>query len=743
MRGTDQRAVLGIGALAGLGLALRGLSPTGSAVIDVVLLMLVAAGAVWAAASAPWWALSGVAAVAAAIAPPVGPLLIGVGVFGLSLAVGAIRRSQPIERAAVAGAAMLVLSMARELRWFGTNSAIAIVLVATVAGLGVWRRSSRERRLAGYALGAAATIAAIGVLGILAAGSSAQPDLREGNRTANQGLRLLTSGEFDLAQEAFERAAAAFARADDDLGAPWAQASRLVPIASQHRNAGAALSGAAAAATETIQRQLRAVDLDSLRIVDGRIDVDAVRSLQAPMRELQSALGELEGAVDDARSDWLVSPIQDELDELQLEIDEQQELGDKAVAALEVAPAILGANGERVYLVMFTTPAEARGQGGFMGNYAELTVDDGRITMSNFGRHTDLNEAGDRPRRLVEAPTDWLARYSQFGFRKGPDLVVGEVPWSNITISANFPSTAQVAAELYPQSGGRPIDGVISLDVFATEALVGLIGPLEVEGAAQPLTGATTADFLLLEQYTSVGSKEERVDLLETVARETFDALLTTNPPDPIDLGRALAPMVDQRRLMGWARDAAEQAVISTAGMDGTVLSGLDGADGVAVTVVNASGNKIDTFLRRSYEYRTAAEHDELRLRLTNGAPSEGYPDYVIGNSVGLPDGWSRLWLTVYLTRTVSSASIDGAELRLDPGFEAGLNAYSAFIDIGPGETADIALQLEPAGQPIGDRVTFEPSPLASEERWTVEVAGRTESDVPQLVPWSLDRTTE
>jgi len=727
VRGNDQRVVLGMGAVTGVGLALRGLSPTGSATIDWLLLVLVGTGAVWASASAPWWALSGVAGVGAAIAPPVLPIMIGVGVFLLSLAVGVIRRSQPIERAAVAGAAMLVLSMARELRWFGISSLIGIALVVGVAGLGLWRRPRREQRLAILVLGAAATIAAIGVLGLVVAGTSARPDLSEGNKTARQGLRELESGDFDLAQVSFERAASAFERADGDMGAVWAQPARLVPIAGQHRNAGADISSAAASATRTIEQQLRLVDLNSLRIVDGRIDIDAVKALQAPMTQLQAALDELEQAVTVARSGWLANPIQRRLDDLAAEISDQQQLGAKAVAALDVAPAMLGEDGQRVYFVMFTTPAEARGQGGFMGNYAELTITDGNISMTAFGRHTDLNQAGDRPRKLVNAPQDWLARYGPFGFQKGPDMVVGEVPWSNITMSPNFPSTAQVVAELYPQSGGQAIDGVISLDVFALEQLVGLVGPIEVDGAPEPLTGSNTSQFLLFDQYF-IEDHATRTDMLEQVARTTFERLLGGAAPAPLDLGRAMAPMVRQRRMYVWSAVGTEQSMLESAAMSGGLLSNLNGGDGIAVSVVNASGSKIDSFLDRDYELVVESDGADARtatltLRLGNDSPDRGYPDYVIGNLVGLPVGSSRLYVTISTTMSLDTASLNGAPIGLHPASEAGLSTYSIYIDVPSNNAATLELELLGL-QGTGDWVILQPQPLVRPERWTLTIAG-------------------
>ena len=39
---------------------------------------------------------------------------------------------------------------------------------------------------------------------------------------------------------------------------------------------------------------------------------------------------------------------------------------------MRLAPQMLGAEGVRRYFIAFTTPAEARGMGGFMGNWAVI-----------------------------------------------------------------------------------------------------------------------------------------------------------------------------------------------------------------------------------------------------------------------------------------------------------------------------------------------------------------------------------
>jgi hypothetical protein len=700
---SDERVVLAIGALTGIAMAWQGLQPTGAAVLDWVLLVLACTAAVWAAVTAPWWSLVVLAAFAAALAPPPAGLVIGLGVVALALLVGAMRRGQAVDRALIAAGALLLLAVAREVVAWGVNAVVSVVVVLVVGVLGVLRRPDRERRLAWAVLGGAAVVAAVGAAGLAWAGLSARSELSTGHAKARQALALMKRGEFDAARESFGQAAVRFEDAADAIRAPWAQPARLVPVAAQHRSSGALLSTAAAQAARTIEAQLRLVDLDALRLVDGRIDVAAVRALQEPIAELQTALDVLEADVHAAESGWLASPIGDELAELAAEIDEQQRFGDTLGDALVVAPAMLGADGPRTYFVMFTTPAEARGQGGFMGNWAELAVTDGRIELTRFGRHSDLNDAGSRPRRLTTVPADWLARYGHFGFAKQPGGVVGEQPWHLNTLSPNFPSAAQLVADLYPQSGGRPVDGVFSVDVFAMEALVGTVGPIKVD-RAPTLNGRNTAEFLLLGQYAALDDdfrRADRVDMLETIAHETITRLLTSDPPDPLKLGRAIGPLIRESRVYGWSPVAEEQALLTAIDMDGTVLDDdllVDTRgtrrDGVLVSVNNAAGNKIDSFLERSFEYDSTT--GELRLTFTNTAPAEGYPPVVIGSAAGeLPMGTNLLWLSVFTTAPFDWAIVDGTRVPVTASTEAGKLVYDRTISLGPGEAETVVFHYD------------------------------------------------
>ena len=81
-------------------------------------------------------------------------------------------------------------------------------------------------------------------------------------------------------------------------------------------------------------------------------------------------------------------------------------------------------------------------------------------------------------------------------------------------------------------------------------------------------------------------------------------------------------------------------------------------------------------------------------ITLTNEAPTSGYPAYVIGNVIGKPIGWNRLWLSAYSARPVVSATLDGEPLGMQTSRVWGWNVATKLIDIPPGETVTVVMEL-------------------------------------------------
>jgi hypothetical protein len=424
----------------------------------------------------------------------------------------------------------------------------------------------------------------------------------------------------------------------------------------------------------------------------------ALAAIEAPLQRVRDALDDLQTATNGARSPWLVDRATYELNDFDESIAEHVPSLDNAIAAVRIAPDLLGADGQRRFLLLFTTPSESRGLGGFIGSYAELTTDDGILTLSHAGQAADLDEAAQAAGAHVDGPADFLRGYGRFGY-DGDEGRVGDAAFRNLAMTPHYPWVGEIAASLYTQTTGRSIDGVIAADPFVIADLLRYTGPIELPSSGQQLSSETAVSYLLHDQYV-VGADDNvaRRESLAEAASVTFEAMLAGGLPDPIQLALDLGPLVEQRRLLFWSNHDVEQQLLARLGIDGAIPP-LDGSDGWAFTVSNAVGNKIDSYLERRAHYESVDEDGvtkaTLRIELTNTAPTDGLPRYIIGGGrLGLPQGTMRLYLSVYSALGLDRFVVDGERIGVDAGVEQGWNVYSSFVEIPSGETLTIDVDL-------------------------------------------------
>ncbi|MDQ1423738.1 MAG: hypothetical protein QOD72_1236, partial [Acidimicrobiaceae bacterium] len=99
-----------IAGASGILAAVAGAAPTGARAVDFVLVALAVTAVTGVAATAPWWALTGVCGVAALSASRPLLVVIALGAVALTIFIGARRRSAPIGRAVAAFAAIQVFA---------------------------------------------------------------------------------------------------------------------------------------------------------------------------------------------------------------------------------------------------------------------------------------------------------------------------------------------------------------------------------------------------------------------------------------------------------------------------------------------------------------------------------------------------------------------------------------------------------------------------------------------------------
>jgi hypothetical protein len=311
--------------------------------------------------------------------------------------------------------------------------------------------------------------------------------------------------------------------------------------------------------------------------------------------------------------------------------------------------------------------------------------------LTRFGTTPQLETRGDVATRKLIAPAEYIARYGQFEPASS---------WANVPMSPDFPTVAGVIEGLYPQEGGFPVDGVISVDPFALADVLKATGPVVVKPWPQPITADNAAAILLHDEYDKL-SGTTRTNFLGDVAKTAWQRLTDGHLPDLETLVRDLSPAFAHKDLLLQSTSPATEALIRQIGVGGA-FSAPANSDFLAVTSQNTVEDKIDWYLRRSIDYEvsyvpsTGAIIATVTVTLHNLAPTTGQPPYVIG--VGgrrtKTPGESGSFVTIYTPWVFTSATIDGHALLLSRSRELGVWADSAFVSIPPGGTTTISVQL-------------------------------------------------
>jgi hypothetical protein len=257
----------------------------------------------------------------------------------------------------------------------------------------------------------------------------------------------------------------------------------------------------------------------------------------------------------------------------------------------------------------------------------------------------------------------------------------------------------------------------------------------------------------LFDQYVDLPQTGARIDVLETLARTTFDRLTSGDLPGPRQIADALAPAVEDGHIQLYSVDSAQQHLFTELGADGA-LPPIDG-DFLAVTNNNATGNKVDLFLSRDIEYHASwdatsgAVAATVKVTLVNDAPRSGLPDYIIGNALGaaaadLPKGTNRTQLSVYSPLMLEGADVDGRSVELTPEVERDRYAYSLFLDVPPGGVRTVTLKMRGriAMHDGHYRLDVAGQPLATPDRLRITVESAAGGPLQAVPPMEVDGAT-
>lgn len=263
---------------------------------------------------------------------------------------------------------------------------------------------------------------------------------------------------------------------------------------------------------------------------------------------------------------------------------------DLASALLDWSPRLFGLTGPIHFLLFNMDSDELRATGGFLGNYADLTVSGGALT-SGVHLHDiftldcpSTNNSSGCPLRPVPSEYAWFTLPGgRFGVRDS-------------NLNPDFPTAAGLAAHLYQVEGKPPVDGVIALTPDVVEGILRSLGSVQV----MPFGVAVTADNLrnLLHFYHQNPQIGQQLGIsasaLGTTANKVFDVLAgqaifaklaTMTPQQQATLGKTLLGFVKTKDIQVFVSNTRVEGILKRLAIAGTVAN----SDGDSEFVVDTN----------------------------------------------------------------------------------------------------------------------------------------------------------
>ena len=425
----------------------------------------------------------------------------------------------------------------------------------------------------------------------------------------------------------------------------------------------------------------------NLRPVGGQVDLDRVEAATPGVVRADRRLRGLSHTVQDMDANDLAPQIAVPVRRMQRELRSATDLSHRASLAVRLLPPMLGSQGGRHYLLVVQNNAELRSTGGIPGAFATVTANGGKVSIDAHWNAKGL-ESFSRP--VLPLSTQ---EQSLFGDR------LGRYP-QDVNLTPSFPRSAQLISAMWRERNRQRVDGVLSVDPVALSYVLGGAGPARLQDGTQ-LTAGNAVDLLLNRVYAQVGVDQQNA-FFGRVAATAFQAV-SAGQGQPKAVLDGLAHAVAQRRLLVWSAHPAEQSLIAPTRLGGSLAARGRTTPHVGVFLDDGTGDKLGYYLRYGVhvtaarcqagrQYLTVA----VRLRSAVPADSNGLPDYVAENAVGLERGMLRTSVMVYapaggyFRTTTDDGSSDSFE-RLE---HLGRQVARVTVDLAPGRTRSLTYEV-------------------------------------------------
>lgn len=365
----------------------------------------------------------------------------------------------------------------------------------------------------------------------------------------------------------------------------------------------------------------------------------------------------------------------------------------------EIAPALLGIDQPRKWMLVFQNGAEARAVGGFPGGWGILTVSAGRLKLSPLQKETGV----------MSKP---LVNWRDYVTPEQAELYGNDLSrFSDMNISPDYPTNARLMVALEEQNFGEQVDGVLSMNEHSLANFMQVTGPVKIKG--REITAEYAVEYVTRGVYKDFANPKEKDAAVFSIIEQTF-AKFQNGSVGPSRLLQAFIPAIHSNNLHAWAKDKSVQRKILKTPVGGSMADLSNPTS--AVVFINGAGNKLDAYVKATVNYEQGVCQTDFPFRdstidvsLNNTAPTHGLPPYVttrfdLGTLRPKNPGATKMVVFVHVPfgSVFESATLDNhSVLPVGQGIDLGREVWRFDVELPAHSTKRIQLKFaEPA---LGD----------------------------------------
>lgn len=563
-------------------------------------------------------------------------------------------------------------------------------------------RSRRHRRLliAGMCLGALLVIAVVSVLWLGAKASTIKTELEASTQLVpklkESVLQNHPADANAVVEELSRHTAAARDAASDPL---WSLAS-ATPWLGANFSATAEIARSAddvaRLGVAPLVKVYDSLNWDKLMPSGSGTDLDPVRkaapSVASAAHAVRATAARLNGIDAASLLPQIAGPLTQAREQLGSAVDEL----DTASDAAGLAPAMLGSEKPRHYLLLVQNNAEARATGGIPGALVVLTADKGKISLSAESSATELGAFSPPVSVDAEQQRIYTDRMGMF--------------MQDVNFTPDFPTAASTALKMWDQKKGERLDGAVSIDPVALGYILDATGPVNLQDPKvlaltsgklpDQLSGKNVVKTLLSDVYAQIEEPKVQDAYFAIVAKEIFGAL-TSGKGEAKSLLAGVGKGVKEHRVLLWSADTDEQSVLGKYALSGSISGPSVPAAQFGAYFNDGTGAKMDYYVKRTVQLVRQCPADgyttvKVRITSTNTAPADAatsLPAYVTGGGTyGVPPGTAQSNVIAYgpAQAHIETATQDGKKVPFGAQLHDDRPVGILSVRLAPGESSTV-----------------------------------------------------